>query len=76
MTSSRNVDRTTDMRTNWIDYTFAYTNNSTGATGCTARTTFYTPLGPYIYGTSQDKPYFGTLSWAVHGEMAGTSSTR
>lgn len=71
MTSSRSVDRTSDIRSNWIDYTFAYTNNSTGASGCTARTTFYTPLGPFIYGVSQDKPYFGTLGWAVHGETGG-----
>ncbi|MHB8835725.1 MAG: hypothetical protein ACYC9Y_08445 [Candidatus Methylomirabilia bacterium] len=71
MTSNRSVNRTSDMRSNWIDYTFAYTNSSTGAGGCTARTTFYTPLGPYIYGVSQDKPYFGTLGWAVHGEDLG-----
>ncbi len=71
MNSDRSRDRNSDMRTNWIDYTFAYSNPSTGAETCTARSTYYTPLGPYIYGVSQDKPFFGTLAWAVHGEEGG-----
>ena len=63
------------MRANWIDYTLTYTNNSTGADGCQRdRTTVYTPLGPYVYSVSQDKPYFGTLAWPVPGEEGGRTT--
>ena len=68
MTADRSVNRDADMRSNWIDYTLTYSNPSTGATGCTAGASIYTPLGPYIYSVSQDKPYFGTLGWPVLGE--------
>ncbi len=29
---------------------------------------FYVPLGPYVYGTSQDQPSAGTRSWPVPGD--------
>ena len=67
--ADRSVDKDVDARQQSLTYKFTYRNESTATENCSvAATSLYAPLGPYIYGTSQDQPADGTRAWAVPGD--------
>lgn len=72
-TASGQVDRTVDMRQQTLRYTLYFRNDSTNTEGCGVTAYLTVPLGPYIYGVTQDKPSAGTNSWPVPGEQGGNS---
>lgn len=61
------VNALDNLREEQLTLDFVCRNESTGDASCADRLTVYVPLGPYIYGTTQDMPVPGTMSWAVPG---------
>ncbi len=75
VTLFKNADGTvtleTDSRQQTLDFALTYRNESTKTDGCGVVGSVYAPLGPYAYGTTQDKPVAGTRAWPVPGDQGG-----
>jgi Tfp pilus assembly major pilin PilA len=67
------VTRGTDARQQSVDFTMYFRNESTKTDGCQVNGSVYAPLGPYLYGTTQDQPSAGTRSWPVPGDQGSNS---
>jgi hypothetical protein len=72
-TANGQVNSTVDMRQETLRYTLYFRNDSTNTEGCGVTGYLTVPLGPYLYGVTQDQPSAGTNAWPVPGEQGGNS---
>lgn len=61
------VDDRVNLRENRLQVGINYRNESTGDESCSMLENVPVPLGPYVYGTTQDSPGAGTMAWPVPG---------
>lgn len=63
-----------NMREETLYLDFVYGNDAIKPpVTCGDRITVYVPLGPYVYGTTQDQPSAGTMAWAVPGSEGNSA---